>query len=59
MKIFSLNQKIQKLLILKLEKLRNKNQIDYSKKKVRKEVLDKMRYKYLESVREYMEKNKN
>ena len=38
------------------QKIERKIEIDYSKKKVRKEVLDNLRYQYLESVRKYMKK---
>lgn len=44
----------QKLLILKLAEQIKIKEIDYSKKRVRKEVLDEMRYNYLKSVRKYM-----
>lgn len=36
------------------KKIKRKTEIDYSKKRVRKEVLDEMRYNYLKSVRKYM-----
>ena len=39
-----------------LKKIKRKTEIDYSKKRVRKEVLDEMRYNYLKSVRKYMNK---
>lgn len=39
------------------KKIKRNQEIDYSKKKVRKEVLDNLRYNYLKSVRKYMEKN--
>ena len=38
----------------RLKKIERKTEIDYSKKKVKKEVLDNLRYQYLESVRKYM-----
>lgn len=43
-------QNQQKKIVRKIRK----TEIDYSKKKVRKEVLDEMRYNYLKSVRKYM-----
>ena len=43
----------------RLKKIKRKTEIDYSKKKVRKEVLDEMRYNYLKSVRKYMNHQKN
>lgn len=43
-----------KSLTKKIVRKIRKTEIDYSKKKVRKEVLDEMRYKYLKSVRKYM-----
>lgn len=53
------NQRKMKSLLKKIvRKIRNQ-EIDYSKKKVRKEVLDNLRYNYLKSVRKYMNNQKN
>ena len=41
------------------KKIERKTEIDYSKKRVRKEVLDEMRYNYLKSVRKYMNQKFN
>lgn len=41
------------------KKIKRKIEIDYSKKRVRKEVLDEMRYNYLKSVRKYMNQKFN
>ena len=41
------------------KKIKRKTEIDYSKKRVRKEVLDNLRYNYLKSVRKYMNKKFN
>ena len=49
------NKKKVKILKKIVRKIR-KTEIDYSKKKVRKEVLDNLRYNYLKSVRKYMNK---
>lgn len=53
------NQRKMKSLLKKIVRKIRKTEIDYSKKKVRKEVLDNLRYNYLKSVRKYMEKNRN
>ena len=54
-KVNVVNNKKMSLLKKIVRKIR-KTEIDYSKKKVRKEVLDNLRYNYLKSVRKYMNK---
>lgn len=55
------NQQIRKTksLLKKIVRKIRKTEIDYSKKKVKKEVLDEMRYNYLKSVRKYMNQKNN
>ena len=57
-KLNLVNNKKMSLLKKIVRKIR-KTEIDYSKKKVRTEVLDNLRYNYLKSVRKYMNKEKN
>lgn len=55
------NQQIRKMKNQRKKIVRKirKTEIDYSKKRVRKEVLDEMRYNYLKSVRKYMNQKFN
>ena len=55
------NQQIRKMKNQRKKIVRKirKTEIDYSKKRVRKEVLDEMRYNYLKSVRKYMNQKLN
>ena len=60
MNVVNNQKKVQILkLVKKIVRKIRKTEIDYSKKRVRKEVLDEMRYNYLKSVRKYMNQKFN